>query len=523
MNVKIKSALISVSDKSGLEPVLKELHKHNVNIISTGGTAKFIKGLNITVTDISDITNFPEMMDGRVKTLHPNVHGGLLAIRDNSEHKKSQNEFNIADIDLLVSNLYPFEETIHSKADPDTCVENIDIGGPAMLRSASKNHKYVCVISDKNDYAELINQIKNDCSTSLEFRVKCAAKTFERTAHYDGIISRWFQINNNTKNDNFIEPAKVSSELRYGENPHQSAKVYINTFGQGGIPNAHLVQGKDLSYNNINDADAALQLIKEFDPKNNAVVAIIKHANPCGVACGQDLQKAYIRAFACDPASAFGGIVVLNRKLDAGTAKSITEVFTEVIIAPSITDEAKHIIASKKNLRLIVHENMFNQKVGHSFKSIQGGVLYQSNDNHELKDSDLNIVTKTKPNSKQISDMLFAFKVCKHVKSNAIVYVKNKKTIGIGAGQMSRIDSSKIAVKKNLDMSDNLNDENTLSGCTVASDAFFPFPDGLMVAIESGAISVIQPGGSINDQDVIDAADKSGITMAFTGIRHFKH
>ena len=523
MEIKIKSALISVSDKSGLEPLIKKLHEYKVNIISTGGTAKFIKKLNIPVTDVSELTQFPEMMDGRVKTLHPNIHGGLLAIRDNKEHKKSQDRFGIIDIDLLISNLYPFEKTIKTSDTFETCIENIDIGGPAMLRSASKNHKYVCVISDISDYTELIQELGDKGSTSLEFRTKCAAKTFERTAHYDGMIGHWFKKNSNTKNQKFIEPATIKSELRYGENPHQTAIILQNTFNQSGIPSAQLVQGKDLSYNNINDADAALQLIKEFDPKKDAAVAIIKHANPCGVACGESLHEAYHKALACDPNSAFGGIIALNKELDVETAKSITEIFTEIIIAPAVTDEAKSIIALKKNLRLLVCKNMYEQNYESNFKSIQGGILYQSNDNHQLNKSDLEIVTEIKPNKQQIDDMLFAFKVCKHVKSNAIVYVKNKKTIGIGAGQMSRVDSAKIAVTKNLAMPNHTNDENSLSGCTVASDAFFPFPDGLLVAIESGASSVIQPGGSIKDKDIISAANNAGISMALTGIRHFKH
>jgi phosphoribosylaminoimidazolecarboxamide formyltransferase/IMP cyclohydrolase len=406
LEIKIKSALISVSDKSGLEPLIKKLHEYKVNIISTGGTAIFIQKLNIPVTDVSELTQFPEMMDGRVKTLHPNVHGGLLAIRDNKAHKKSKEEFGIIDIDLLISNLYPFEKTINTSDNFDTCIENIDIGGPAMLRSAAKNHKYVCVISDIDDYNELIQELEDKGSTSLEFRTKCAAKTFERTAHYDGMISRWFKKNSNIKNQKFIEPATVKSELRYGENPHQTASILQNSFNQFGIPSAQLVQGKDLSYNNINDADAALQLIKEFDPKEDAAVAIIKHANPCGVANGESLHEAYHKALACDPNSAFGGIIALNRELDAETAKSITEIFTEIIIAPDVTDEAKSIIALKKNLRLLVCKNMFEQNYESNFKSIQGGILYQSNDNHQLSKADLEIVTEVKPNDQQVDDML---------------------------------------------------------------------------------------------------------------------
>ena len=524
MDIKIKSALISVSDKSGLDVVVKKLHEQSVKLISTGGTAQFISDMNIPVIDVSEVTKFPEMMGGRVKTLHPNIHGGLLAARDNRDHKASQDQYNIEDIDLLIVNLYPFENTVNSKANKDECIENIDIGGPAMLRSASKNYKFVCVISDVSDYSNLINELnKNNGKTTLNFRNNCAAKTFERTAHYDGVISNWFKRDSNSFKEKFIAPAILSKTLRYGENPHQDASIYKNSLYNSGIPSAHLIQGKDLSYNNLNDADAALQLIKEFDPAESNTVAIIKHANPCGVASGSTLLDAYNKAFACDTSSAFGGIIVLNQALDADTAKTIIEIFTEVIIAPSITDDAKKIIASKKNLRLLILESIFDNSVSHSFKSIEGGVLYQTHDNHKLSSFDLNVVTKTQPTSSETEDMLFAFKVCKHVKSNAIVYVKNEKTIGIGAEQMSRVNSAKIAVAKNNEMKDCELEESSLKGCTVASDAFFPFPDGLLVAIESGATSVIQPGGSMNDQDVIDAANNAGITMTFSGVRHFKH
>ena len=524
MDIKIKSALISVSDKSGLDVVVKKPYEKNVKLISTGGTAQFIKDMNIPVIDVSEVTKFPEMMGGRVKTLHPNIHGGLLAARDNKDHKESQDQHNIEDIDLLIVNLYPFENTVSSNAGRNECIENIDIGGPAMLRSASKNFKFVCVISDVSDYSNLINELeKNDGKTSLNFRNNCAAITFERTAHYDGVISNWFKQSDNNPKEKFIAPAILSETLRYGENPHQDASIFKNSLHSSGIPSANLIQGKDLSYNNLNDADAALQLIKEFDPAESNTVAIIKHANPCGVASGSTLLDAYNKAFACDTSSAFGGIIVLNQALDADTAKKIIEVFTEVIIAPSITDDARNIVASKKNLRLLILESIFDNSALYSFKSIEGGVLYQTHDNHKLSSLDLNVVTKTQPTKNETEDMLFAFKVCKHVKSNAIVYVKNKKTIGIGAGQTSRVNSAKIAVAKNNEMKDYASKESSLKGCTVASDAFFPFPDGLLVAIESGATSVIQPGGSMNDQDVIDSANNAGITMTFTGIRHFKH
>ena len=521
MKVKIKTALVSVSDKTGLEELVHCLTKHNIQIISTGGTSKAIQELGVNVSDVSSITNFPEMMDGRVKTLHPNIHGGLLAKRDNDDHKNSQKEHGIQDIDLVVVNLYPFEETINSDSNEEKCIENIDIGGPAMLRSAAKNHQFVTVVTDTNDYKDIISELdKNEGSTTIEFRKKLAAKTYAITAQYDTLISNWFLKDDNELKINFSSPGTLSSELRYGENPHQSAGIYKSSFQKSGIPYADLIQGKELSYNNINDADAALQLIKEFDPKESAV-AIIKYANPCGVACGKSLIDAYEKAFSCDTTSAFGGIIAVNQTLDEETAKKIIEVFTEVIIVPEITEGAKKILQEKNNIRVLVINNMNDNKVNHNFKSIEGGILVQSSDDKETKDSDLKVVTKIQPTKEQKSDMLFAFKVCKHVKSNAIIYVKNKKTIGIGAGQMSRVDSAKIASQKNSEMEPT--DENSLKDSIVASDAFFPFADGLLVTISSGATAVIQPGGSIKDDEVIKAADEAGISMVFTSTRHFKH
>ena len=521
MKVKIKTALVSVSDKTGLEELVHCLVRHNIQIISTGGTSKAIQELGVNVNDVASITNFPEMMDGRVKTLHPNIHGGLLAKRDNDDHKNSQKEHGIQDIDLVVVNLYPFEETINSGSNEEKCIENIDIGGPAMLRSAAKNHQFVTVVSDNNDYQDIISELdKNDGSTTLEFRKKLAAKTYATTAQYDTLISNWFLKDSDELTTNFSSPGTLSSKLRYGENPHQSAGIYKSSFQKSGIPYADLIQGKELSYNNINDADAALQLIKEFDSKESAV-AIIKHANPCGVACGKSLMDAYEKAFSCDTTSAFGGIIAVNQTLDEDTAKKIIEVFTEVIIVPEITEGAKRILQEKNNIRVLVVNNINENKVIHNFKSIEGGILVQSGDNKETKDADLKVVTKIQPTKEQKSDMLFAFKVCKHVKSNAIIYVKNKKTIGIGAGQMSRLDSAKIASQKNGEMEPT--DENSLMGSIVASDAFFPFADGLLVTISSGATAVIQPGGSIKDDEVIKAADEAEISMVFTGTRHFRH
>ena len=363
--------------------------------------------------------------------------------------KPAEKEHGIQDIDLVIVNLYPFEDTINSNSNDEICIENIDIGGPAMLRSAAKNHQFVTVVSDTDDYEDIISELdKNGGSTTLGFRKKLAAKTYTTTAQYDTLISNWFLKDSNELKINFSSPANLSSELRYGENPHQSAGIYKSSFQKSGIPYADLIQGKELSYNNINDADAALQLIKEFDTKESAV-AIIKHANPCGVACGKSLIDAYEKAFSCDTTSAFGGIIAVNQTLDEETAQKIIEVFTEVIIVPEITEGAKKVLQEKNNIRVLVINNMRDNKVHHSFKSIEGGVLVQSGDDKETKDSDLKIVTKIQPTKEQRSDMLFAFKVCKHVKSNAIIYVKNKKTIGIGAGQMSRVDSARIASQKN--------------------------------------------------------------------------
>ncbi len=521
MDIKIKTALISVSDKSGLDKVVQSLKDHNIKIVSTGGTAKSIAAMGVDVTDVSSLTNFPEMMDGRVKTLHPNVHGGLLSKRDDKNHVQSQKEHGIEDIDLIIVNLYPFEETIKSEENEEICIENIDIGGPAMLRSAAKNHRFVTVVTDINDYDELINEInKNNGSTTLELRKKLAAKTFSTTAYYDSLISNWFHRNTEKPIQKFSTSAELSSTLRYGENPHQSASLYKSSMQQSGIPYAKLLQGKELSYNNINDADAALQLIKEFD-ENTPSVAIIKHANPCGVASGDSLCQAYIKALSCDTTSAFGGIIALNQTIDKETASEIIKIFTEVIIAPDVSNEAKEVFKSKNNLRVMTLPPSHKKNISKNYKSIEGGILVQSNDGSNTTKSDLKVVTEKKPSDDEIEDMLFAFKVCKHVKSNAIIYVKNKKTIGIGAGQMSRVDSAKIASQKNSEMEKS--DENSLENSVVASDAFFPFADGLLVTISSGAKAVIQPGGSVKDDEVIKAANDAGISMVFAGTRHFRH
>jgi phosphoribosylaminoimidazolecarboxamide formyltransferase/IMP cyclohydrolase len=524
--VRVQRALISVSDKTGLAEFATALSKAGVELISTGGTAKAIAAAGLGVRDVSDLTGFPEIMDGRVKTLHPAVHGGLLGIRDDAEHAAAMEAHGIASIDLLVVNLYPFEQVRNSGADYASVVENIDIGGPAMVRAAAKNHAYVAVVTDPEDYAPLLAALeRNFGSLSLDFRQRLAAKAFARTAAYDAAISNWF-----AETLGIEHPAwrafggKLQSVMRYGENPHQQAGFYLTGERRPGVATARQLQGKQLSYNNINDTDAAFELVGEFDPKTPAV-AIIKHANPCGVATGATFAEAYAKAFACDPVSAFGGIVALNGTLDAEAAGKIVEIFTEVIIAPQATEEAIGIIAAKKNLRLLVTGGLPDPRApGAIAKSVSGGLLVQGRDDAVVDDMELKIVTKRAPTERELADLKFAFRVAKHVKSNAIVYAKNGATVGIGAGQMSRVDSSRIAARKAEDAAREAGlAEPGTNGSVVASDAFFPFADGLISAIEAGATAVIQPGGSMRDDEVIAAADAHGIAMVFTGVRHFRH
>ncbi|HWA20158.1 MAG TPA: bifunctional phosphoribosylaminoimidazolecarboxamide formyltransferase/IMP cyclohydrolase [Devosia sp.] len=523
--VPIKRALLSVFDKSGMEDFAKELARLGVELVSTGGTSKLIAGTGVAVRDISDLTGFPEMMDGRVKTLHPKVHGGLLAVRDNADHKAAMETHEIGAIDLVVVNLYPFEATIAKGASYDETIENIDIGGPAMIRSAAKNHAYVSVVVDPNDYEPVLEAIRQQGGMPYEMRQKLAAKAYARTAAYDAVISGWFA---STIGYNDVPYRSFSGTLaevmRYGENPHQWAAFYRTGEQRPGVATARQVQGKSLSYNNLNDTDAAFELISEFDPKVPAV-AIIKHANPCGVATGATLAEAYRKALRCDPVSAFGGIIALNGEIDAEAASEMIKIFTEVIVAPSATDEAIKIIATKKNLRLLLIGALADPKAaGLMAKSVAGGLLVQSRDNGRIEDADLRVVTKTAPSEVQLADLKLAMKVAKHVKSNAIVYVKDGATVGIGAGQMSRVDSSRVAHRKAMDAAEAAGISGALTeGSVVASDAFFPFPDGMLAAVAAGATAVIQPGGSMNDQAVIDAADEAGIPMVFTGMRHFRH
>lgn len=523
----VRRALLSVSDKTGLIELGQALAARGVELLSTGGSAKTLRDAGLTVKDVADITGFPEMMDGRVKTLHPNVHGGLLALRDNADHVKAMEEHNIGGIDLLVVNLYPFEAALARGADYEEMIENIDIGGPAMIRASAKNHGFVATVVDVEDYAALLAELDaNDGQTTYAFRQRLAQIAYARTGAYDAAVSNWMAkaIGEDAPRRRVVA-GEIKQTLRYGENPHQNAAFYVDGTARHGVATAVQHQGKELSYNNINDTDAAYELVAEFDPAKTAAVAIIKHANPCGVAQGATLIEAYQKAFDCDRTSAFGGIVALNQPLDAETAQAITEIFTEVVIAPGASDEAKAIFAAKKNLRLLTTEGLPNVlDASFTVRQVAGGMLVQEKDAGFIGMDDLKVVTKKAPTDEQMADLLFAWKVGKHVKSNAIVYVKDGATVGVGAGQMSRVDSALIAAKKAERMADVLGLPAPLTiGSAVASDAFFPFPDGLMEAAAAGATCVIQPGGSMRDDEVIAAADEAGLAMVFTGMRHFRH
>ncbi len=522
-----KRALLSVSDKSGIVDLATALSRHGVELVSTGGTAAALRDAGLSVRDISDLTGFPEMMDGRVKTLHPIVHGGLLAVRDNPEHVASMQEHGIGAIDIVVVNLYPFEATVAKGADRDTIIENIDIGGPSMVRSAAKNHDAVAIVTDPADYAALVAELDETGGTTLATRRRFAAKAYAATAAYDSAIAQWFAFADQGQMFPDTLPLAFTrgAELRYGENPHQSASLYIPRGPSArGIAQAEQVQGKALSYNNYNDADAALELVSEFRDGPPTVV-IVKHANPCGVATGETLIEAYQAALACDSVSAFGGIIAVNRPLDGATARAISGIFTEVVAAPSADGEAKAVFAAKKNLRLLLTGDLPDPaRGGLSVKTIAGGLLVQSRDAGNLDQVELKVVTKRQPTDQELADCRFAWTVAKHVKSNAIVYARGGSTAGIGAGQMNRLESARIAAWKAKDAADKAGwAEARTIGSAVASDAFFPFADGLLAAVEAGATAVIQPGGSIRDDEVIAAADEAGLAMVFTGMRHFRH
>lgn len=525
--VRIRRALLSVSDKTGLTDFARGLAEAGVELVSTGGTRRALEQEGLAVRDVSELTGFPEIMDGRVKTLHPGVHGGLLGIRDDDEHRAAMRAHGIAEIDLVAINLYPFEATVASGADSATTVENIDIGGPAMIRASAKNHAYVTTLTDPEDYQRVLDALaSHDGAVPLRLRQELAALAFARTAAYDAAVSGWF-----ARDLSMPAPrhrafgGRLGEVMRYGENPHQQAAFYTNGDNRPGVASATLLQGKQLSYNNINDTDAAFELVSEFDPVSKAACAIIKHANPCGVALGDTLTEAYHRALACDSTSAFGGIIALNQPLDATTAEEIVKLFTEVIIAPDVSNEARALLSAKKNLRLMITGGLADpRQPGMTVKSVSGGLLVQDRDNGHVAPGDLKVVTKRAPNARELTDMAFGFRVAKHVKSNAIVYARDGATVGIGAGQMSRVDSARIAARKAVDAATSLGlDAPLTQGSVVASDAFFPFADGLLSAIEAGATAVIQPGGSMRDQDVIDAADEAGVAMVFTGMRHFRH
>jgi len=523
----VSRALISVSDKTGLVPFAHELAARGIEIVSTGGTRKALVAADIPAKDVADITGFPEMMDGRVKSLHPKIHGGLLAMRENPEHEAALLAHGIAPIDLLVVNLYPFEATVAQGAGFADCIENIDVGGPAMLRAAAKNFESVTVVVDVEDYDLVLAELaENDGATRLAFRRGLAQKAFALTAAYDAGISNWLAAEIGEAAPPYRSFAGHRIEtLRYGENPHQSAAFYAMPQPGSSIAAARQVQGKQLSYNNVGDTDAALDLVAEFDPAKYAAVAIIKHANPCGVAQAATLSDAYRLALRCDPVSAYGGIVAVNRRLDAETAQEIVKIFTEVIIAPEADEDAIAIIAGKQNLRLLVTGGLPDpRRADLTFKSVSGGFLVQSRDNAVVDDMDLRVVTQRAPSEAELDDLTFAFRVAKYVKSNAIVYAKGAATVGIGAGQMSRVDSARIAARKAEEAARAAGLAESLArGSVVASDAFFPFADGLIAAAEAGATAVIQPGGSLRDAEIIKAADDAGLAMLFTGVRHFRH
>ncbi|MGZ2412365.1 phosphoribosylaminoimidazolecarboxamide formyltransferase / IMP cyclohydrolase [Sphingomonas sp. F9_3S_D5_B_2] len=526
--VPVRRALISLSDKTGLAELAAGLARHGVEVVSTGGTAAKLREHGASVRDISDLTGFPEMMDGRVKTLHPKVHGALLGVRDNPEHAAAMEEHEIAPIDLVVVNLYPFLDTVTSGADRDTIIENIDIGGPSMVRSAAKNHAHVAIVTDPSDYAALLGELDAvGGATTLELRKRLAAKAFALTAAYDSTISQWFAFADQQERfpETWTRASKLKMPLRYGENPHQQAALYVPVGPAAkGVAQAEQVQGKELSYNNLNDANAALELVAEFRDAAPSIV-IVKHANPCGVATRDNLLDAWNEALACDSVSAFGGIVASNRPLDAQTAEAITQIFTEVVVAPDADAEARAIFARKKNLRLLLTGGLPDPaRAGQTIAVIAGGILIQDRDNGTVTRDQLKCVTKREPTEQEVRDCLFAWTVAKHVKSNAIVYAKDGVTAGVGAGQMNRRDSARIAAAKAREAAEtNGWSEPRTIGSAVASDAFFPFADGLLAAVEAGATAVIQPGGSIRDDEVVAAADEAGLAMLFTGMRHFRH
>ncbi|HEX6842507.1 MAG TPA: bifunctional phosphoribosylaminoimidazolecarboxamide formyltransferase/IMP cyclohydrolase [Stellaceae bacterium] len=520
----IARALLSVSDKTGLVPFAQELAARGIELLSTGGTAKALAEAGLKVVEVAEVTGFPEMLDGRVKTLHPAIHGGLLARRDLPEHVAALARHGIRPIDLLVVNLYPFAATVARGGSYDECVENIDIGGPALIRGAAKNHQDVTVVTAPEDYGAVLEDMaQGNGATSLALRRRLAGLAYARTAAYDAAIAHWFSAQQNETFPPVLTLAgRLSQRLRYGENPHQEAAFYVGGEPRPGIATSTQIQGRELSFNNLNDTDAAFELAAEF---GEPAVAIIKHANPCGVAIAPDLRQAWDRALACDPVSAYGGIVAVNRPLDGATAEAIARLFVEVVIAPALLPEAESALKRRAALRVLVAGGMPDPAApGVALRSLAGGYLLQSRDNGQVAAAQLKTVTKRAPTNQEVADLLFAFRVAKHVKSNAIVYAKGGATVGIGAGQMSRVDSARMAAWKAVEAGKAAGlQDSPAKGSVVASDAFFPFADGLEAAIAAGATAVIQPGGSMRDNEVIAAADKAGIAMVFTGMRHFRH
>lgn len=518
--VPIRRALISVSEKRGLAAFARALVGQGVEIVSTGGSARILRENGIAVIEVSDFTGFPEILSGRVKTLAPQIHGGILGRRDVAEHRAQMEAHGIAPIDLVVVNLYPFEATVADGADEAECLENIDIGGPALLRAAAKNHEFVAALTEPDQYEAVLAEIARHGGTTLGLRRRLAAEAYARTAAYDAAIAAWF-----ARGDGFTHLLTLSGTLRqtlrYGENPHQRAAFYVSE-ARPGVATASQVQGKELSYNNLNDTDAAFECVAEFEAPT---AVIVKHANPCGVASAAALPRAFELALRCDPVAAYGGIVAVNRPLDRATAEKIAGIFTEVIVAPDADEAARAVLAKKKNLRLLLTGGLPDPGAGGLVvRSVAGGFLVQSRDNGRVLPQQLKMVTKRAPSKSELADLLFAFRVCKHVKSNAIVYAKGEATVGIGAGQMSRVDSARIAAWKSAEAARAAGLATPLAqDSVVASDAFFPFADGLEAAVAAGATAVIQPGGSIRDEEVIAAADAAGVAMVFTGMRHFRH
>lgn len=525
--VKINRALISVSDKTGIYELAEELLKLNIELISTGGTANYLKERGLCITDVSEITGFPELMDGRVKTLHPKIHGGLLAIRKNKKHRSSMQMHKIPEIDLLIVNLYPFEQMVKNEHNLPEVIENIDIGGPAMIRAGAKNYNYVTVLVDLEDYSNFLSELTDNSGyTRLSFRRDMAEIAFARTAEYDGIISQWMSSQANNKMPRrFVNTGRLKKILRYGENPHQSACYYQSDEHEDVLSSALIHQGKSLSFNNINDFNSAIEVLREFESEPGVLAVIIKHANTCGVALRNDSLAAYLVAFDCDQSAAFGGVIAFNSNIDKKTAQAICKVFVEVVIAPSVDNEAFVEFSKKKELRVItIEKDHLFQKNGLKLKQALGGFLLQDRDIRRVTLDDMTKVSKRKPSGKELNDMLFAWKVAKHVKSNAIVFAKNMMTVGIGAGQMSRVDSTRLARFKAEEMAKNIGEKKSLAiGSVAASDAFFPFPDGIIELANAGVTAVIHPGGSRKDPEVIDAANDANIAMVFTNIRHFNH